>query len=113
MFSVGKAISTPNIFTNNKKRLPTQPAAASLLKSPRQYVPGRKPEGEHTAATAAAVSYRTGRGKSKRLERRAAKTRGHTQRAGMPKKKKKRKEKWGRQNKIKVPSCSFGLVLSR
>ena len=29
------------------------------------------------------------------------------------KKKKKRKEKWGRQNKIKVPSCSFGLVLSR
>ena len=89
MFSVGKAISTPNIFTNNKKRLPTQPAAASLLKSPRQYVPGRKPEGEHTAATAAAVSYRTGRGNSKRLEWRAGKTRGETQRAGTPKKKKK------------------------
>lgn len=52
-------------------------------------MPGRKPEGEHTAATAAAVSYRTGRGKSKRLERRAAKTRGHTQRAGTPKKMKK------------------------
>ena len=36
-------------------------------------MPGRKPEGAHTVATAAAVSYRTGRGKSKRLERRAAK----------------------------------------
>ena len=53
-------------------------------------MPGRKPEGAHTVATAAAVSYRTGRGKSKRLERRAAKIRGHMQRAGTPQKKEKR-----------------------